>query len=151
MFPFDESIKPMKARAKVNPPEPPGWVYEPKWDGFRMIAWSGAEPKLESRNGKNLLRYFPELVAPLQELPSGTILDGEIVVVRNGATDFDALQMRIHPAESRINMLAAETPAKLVVFDVAFSRVEEAISKTPTVSVGPCWRRSLRASVPTGT
>ncbi|MCP4305459.1 MAG: ATP-dependent DNA ligase [bacterium] len=118
MFPFDESIKPMKARAKVKPPEPPGWVYEPKWDGFRMIAWSGAEPRLESRNGKDLLRYFPELVAPLQELPAGTIVDGEVVVVRSGVTDFDALQMRIHPAESRINMLAAETPAKLIVFDV---------------------------------
>ncbi len=118
MFPFSESIKPMKARVREIPPEPPGWVYEPKWDGFRMIAWSGPEPRLESRNGKDLLRYFPELVSALAELPAGTVLGGEVVVVRGGATDFDALQMRIHPAESRINMLAEETPAKLVVFDV---------------------------------
>ncbi len=118
MFPFTDSIKPMKARVRENPPEPPGWVYEPKWDGFRMIAWSGEEPRLESRNGKDLLRYFPELRSALEELPQGTVLDGEVVVVRNGVTDFDALQMRIHPAESRINMLAEETPGRLIVFDV---------------------------------
>ena len=108
----------MKARVRENPPEPPGWVYEPKWDGFRMIAWSGPQARLESRNGKDLLRYFPELRAALAELPDGTVLDGEVVVVRNGVTDFDALQMRIHPAESRINLLAGETPGSLIVFDL---------------------------------
>lgn len=118
MFPFSEPIKPMKARVRAKPPEPPGWVYEPKWDGFRMVAWSGAEPRLESRNGKNLLRYFPELRSALAELPGGTVVDGEVVIIRGGATDFDALQMRIHPAESRINLLAGETPASLIVFDV---------------------------------
>jgi ATP-dependent DNA ligase len=118
MFPFTDPIKPMKARVRENPPEPPGWVYEPKWDGFRMIAWSGPEPRLESRNGKDLLRYFPELRPALAELPAGTVLDGEVVVVRNGVSDFDALQMRIHPAESRINLLAGETPGSLIVFDV---------------------------------
>jgi ATP-dependent DNA ligase len=118
MFPFTDAVKPMKARVRENPPEPPGWVYEPKWDGFRMIAWSGPEPRLESRNGKDLLRYFPELRQALAELPEGTVLDGEVVVVRNGVTDFDALQMRIHPAESRINLLAGETPASLIIFDV---------------------------------
>ena len=118
MFPFTDPIKPMKARVRENPPEPPGWVYEPKWDGFRMVAWSGSEPRLESRNGKDLLRYFPELRPALAELPARTILDGEVVVVRNGVTDFDALQMRIHPAESRINMLAGETPGSLIIFDV---------------------------------
>ena len=118
MFPFAGPIKPMKARVRVNPPEPPGWVYEPKWDGFRMVAWSGDEPRLESRNGKDLLRYFPELRLALAELPAGTVVDGEVVVIGNGVTQFDTLQMRIHPAESRINMLAAETPAALIVFDV---------------------------------
>lgn len=118
MFPFDESVKPMKARVKETPPEPPGWVYEPKWDGFRMVAWGGENPRLESRNGKDLLRYFPELRPALAELPAGSIVDGEVVVVRGGVTDFDALQMRIHPAESRINMLAEETPALLIVFDI---------------------------------
>ena len=118
MFPFSDPIKPMKARVREAPPEPPGWVYEPKWDGFRVIAWSGPKPRLESRNGKDLLRYFPELRLALAELPEGTVLDGEVVVVRHGVTDFDALQMRIHPAESRINLLAGETPGSLVVFDV---------------------------------
>lgn len=118
MFPSTEPIRPMKARVRETPPPPPGWVYEPKWDGFRMIAWAGSPPRLESRNGKDLLRYFPELRPALAELPAGTVLDGEVVVIRNHATDFDALQMRIHPAESRIRMLAEETPAKLVVFDV---------------------------------
>ncbi len=108
----------MKARVRENPPEPPGWVYEPKWDGFRMIAWSGPQARLESRNGKDLLRFLPELRAALAELPDGTVLDGEVVVVRNGVTDFDALQMRIHPAESRINLLAGETPGSLIVFDL---------------------------------
>jgi ATP-dependent DNA ligase len=118
MIPFSDSIKPMKARVLKNPPQPPGWVYEPKWDGFRMVAWAGAEPRLESRNGKDLLRYFPELLPALQQLPPGTVVDGEVVVIRNGVTDFDALQMRIHPAKSRIDLLAAQTPAKLIVFDV---------------------------------
>ena len=118
MFPFTNPIKPMKARVRETPPEGAGWVYEPKWDGFRMIAWSGDEPRLESRNGKDLLRYFPELIPSLTEMPVGTVLDGEVVVVRDGVTDFDALQMRIHPAESRINWLAAETPGSLIVFDV---------------------------------
>ena len=118
MFPFTDPIRPMKARVRENPPEPPGWVYEPKWDGFRMIAWSGPAPRLESRNGKDLLRYFPELRPALAELAEGTVLDGEVVVVRAGVTDFDALQMRIHPAESRINLLAGETPGSLIIFDV---------------------------------
>ena len=118
MFPFRDAVKPMKARVRAAPPQPPGWVYEPKWDGFRMIAWSGDKPRLESRNGKDLLRYFPELRPALVELPEGTIVDGEVVVIRGGVTDFDALQLRIHPAESRINLLAEEIPAKLVIFDV---------------------------------
>ena len=124
MFPFTDPIKPMKARVRATPPEGAEWVYEPKWDGFRMIAWAGEEPRLESRNGKDLLRYFPELVPALAELPPGTVLDGEVVVVRDGVTDFDALQMRIHPAESRISMLAGETPGSLIVFDVLADRGE---------------------------
>jgi ATP-dependent DNA ligase len=129
MFPFEGPIKPMKARVRERPPEPPGWVYEPKWDGFRMVAWSGEPPRLESRNGKDLLRYFPELRPALAELTPGTVLDGEVVVIRNGVTDFDALQMRIHPAESRINMLAGETPASLIVFDVLADRGEGVLER----------------------
>ncbi len=118
MLPFTDSIKPMKAKVRATPPPPQGWVYEPKWDGFRMIAWAGDEPRLESRNGKDLLRYFPELRPALQELPPGAIVDGEVVVVSDGATQFDVLQMRIHPAESRIAALAEETPGRLIVFDI---------------------------------
>lgn len=117
-LPFEPPIKPMKARVKEKPPEPPGWVYEPKWDGFRAIAWSRPEGRLDSRNGKPLLRYFPELEPALHQLPAGTVVDGEVVVVVDDVTQFDALQLRIHPAESRVNMLAEETPAELVAFDL---------------------------------
>jgi ATP-dependent DNA ligase len=108
----------MEAKVSDALPEPPGWVYEPKWDGFRMLAWSGPDVRLDSRNGKPLLRYFPELASALRDLPGGTVVDGEVVVVREGRLDFDALQNRIHPAESRVRMLAEETPALLVAFDL---------------------------------
>ncbi len=100
-------------------PVGPGWQYEPKWDGFRGVLENlDGELALWSRNGRPLLRYFPEL-APLGErLPPGSALDGEVVIVRAGALDFDAMQTRLHPAESRIRRLAAEAPARYVVFDV---------------------------------
>jgi hypothetical protein len=115
----------MKAKVKVEPPRPPGWVYEPKWDGFRMIAWAGTEPRLDSRNGKPLLRYFPELRPALEQLPDGTVVDGEVVVVVNDATEFDSLQLRIHPAASRIERLSQELPAELVAFDLLADRGED--------------------------
>ena len=108
----------MKAKVRAVPPEPPGWVYEPKWDGFRAIAWGGSEPRLDSRNGKPLLRYFPELLPALEQLPAGTVLDGEVVVVIDDVTEFDTLQLRVHPAVSRVTLLAEETPAELVAFDL---------------------------------
>lgn len=123
--PFSPPIKPMKARVAKTPPEPPGWAYEPKWDGFRAIAWGGSDVRLDSRNGKPLLRYFPELHHALQQLPAGTVVDGEVVVVVNDVTDFDALQLRIHPAASRVAMLAEETPAELVAFDLLAERGED--------------------------
>lgn len=100
-----------------------GWpsgdfVYEPKWDGFRSLSWSEPEIRLDSRNERPLLRYFPELRGALEQLPSGTVVDGEIVVVIGGATDFDALGQRIHPAQSRVDMLSEATPAELVAFDL---------------------------------
>lgn len=111
-------IKPMMARVRERPPEGEGWVYEPKWDGFRMIAYSGDPPRLDSRNGKALLRYFPELRPALAGLAPGTVVDGEILIVVEDVTQFDLLQMRIHPAESRISRLAEELPARLVAFDL---------------------------------
>ncbi len=116
--PLSPPITPMLARAKEVPPSPPGWAYEPKWDGFRTLAWSGDEPRLDSRSGKDLLRYFPELRPALAQLPPGTVVDGEIVVIVDGVTHFDTLQMRIHPAASRIDKLSAEFPAEIVIFDV---------------------------------
>ena len=120
-WPFDPPRKPMEARVRERFPDPPGWAYEPKWDGFRALAWSAGpdgEPRLDSRNERPLRRYFPELRDALDALPAGTVVDGEIVVVTGDVTDFDALQQRIHPAASRIERLSAETPAQLVAFDL---------------------------------
>jgi ATP-dependent DNA ligase len=115
--PFPPPITPMEAKVRAGLPEG-DWAYEPKWDGFRAVAWSDPV-RLDSRNHKPLLRYFPELAASLEALPAGTVVDGEVVVVSgDDRLDFDALQNRIHPAESRITRLADETPASLVAFDL---------------------------------
>jgi len=100
-------------------PEGEGWAYEPKWDGFRGVLENlGDELALWSRNERPLLRYFPELRPLGDALPPRSALDGEVVIVREGALDFDAMQMRLHPAESRIRRLSAEIPAEFVAFDV---------------------------------
>lgn len=96
------------------------WLYEPKWDGFRTIIFrDGNEVLIQSRDQKPLNRYFPELVDPiLRQLPAKCVLDGEIVISLHGALDFDALQLRIHPAASRIKLLSQQTPASIVFFDL---------------------------------
>ena len=95
------------------------WQYEPKWDGFRGILENdGGELALWSRNGRPLLRYFPELRALGDRLPPHSALDGEIVIEQEGKLQFDLMQLRLHPAESRIKKLAAETPATFIAFDV---------------------------------
>lgn len=115
--PFEAPVETMEA--KVSEKWPKGeYVYEPKWDGFRSLSWSAPEIHIDSRNKRPLLRYFPELQPALEQLPDGTVVDGEIVVVVDGAIQFDALQQRIHPAESRIELLSRETPAELVAFDL---------------------------------
>lgn len=105
---------------------PAGMQYEAKWDGFRAIVFrDGDEVELGSRTGKPLTRYFPELVTAVRErLPERCVVDGEIVIAREGHLDFDALTERIHPADSRVRMLAERTPASLVVFDVLALRDE---------------------------
>ena len=96
------------------------WIYEPKWDGFRALVFrDGDEILIQSRDGKPLNRYFPELLDPLRsQLPSRCVLDGEIVVAQNGALDFEVLQLRLHPAASRVKRLSAEIPASIVFFDL---------------------------------
>jgi ATP-dependent DNA ligase len=102
------------------------WQYEPKWDGFRGVLENlDGELHLWSRNARPLLRYFPELAGLGERLPPRSAVDGEIVIEREGALDFDRLQMRLHPAESRVRKLAAETPAGFVVFDVLLWEGEE--------------------------
>src|SRR3954447_8250358 len=110
---------PMEAELVRELPEGERWQYEPKWDGFRGVLENvGKELALWSRNARPLLRSFPEL-GPLGELlPPRSVLDGEVVIVRDGAVDFDSMQMRLHPAESRIRKLSAEIPAQFVVFVV---------------------------------
>ena len=110
---------PMEAELVRELPAGEGWQYEPKWDGFRgVLENDGGELALWSRNGRPLLRYFPEL-APLGGLlPPHTALDGEIVIARDGVLEFDSMQMRLHPAESRVRKLAAEIPAIFIAFDL---------------------------------
>jgi ATP-dependent DNA ligase len=115
-LPLAPPLPPQLARSRVSLPEGDGWAYEPKWDGFRAIVFvDGDEVQLQSRNGKPLTRYFPELTFPAGRY----VLDGEIVILNErGGQEFDLLGQRIHPAASRINRLAAETPARFVAFDL---------------------------------
>jgi ATP-dependent DNA ligase len=110
---------PMEANLVRELPRGDEWQYEPKWDGFRgVLENDGGELALWSRKERPLLRYFPELRPLGESLPPHSALDGEIVIVREGALDFDAMQMRLHPAESRVNRLAKEIPAQFVAFDL---------------------------------
>ena len=113
-------VKPMLAKAVHAVPHTEGLLFEPKWDGFRCIVFrDGDELELGSRNDRPLTRYFPELVDLVKgALPDRCVVDGEIVVVTEGGLDFDALQQRLHPAESRVRMLAEKTPASFVAFDL---------------------------------
>jgi ATP-dependent DNA ligase len=110
----------MLAKATDGLPDGDGWLFEPKWDGFRALVFrDGDEVYTQSRDLKPLDRYFPELAAPLQEaLPERCVLDGEIVIARDGTLDFEALLLRIHPAASRVRMLADTSPASFVAWDL---------------------------------
>ncbi len=120
-LPVRPPLSPMLAKPVAAIPLEDGWTFEPKWDGFRSIIFrSGDYIELGSRNEKPLTRYFPELVAAVRQvLPERCVVDAEIVVIDNKQRiDFDALQQRIHPAASRVNMLAERTPATVIVFDL---------------------------------
>ena len=113
-------LLPMLAKRVDDLPDGAGWVFEPKWDGFRALVFrDGDDILLQSRDGKPLARYFPELLAPLTAaLPARAVLDGEIVIARGGELDFEALQMRLHPAAARVKLLSRESPAGMVFFDL---------------------------------
>lgn len=114
------TVGPMLAKRVEAIPGGDDWIFEPKWDGFRAIVFrDGEEILIQSRDEKPLNRYFPDIEKPLLEaLPRRCVLDGEIVIVRGDSLDFDALQLRLHPAASRVKKLAAETPASFVAFDL---------------------------------
>ncbi|MER8552604.1 ATP-dependent DNA ligase [Mesorhizobium sp. M0976] len=120
-FPLPLDLRPMEAKAADAIPGGDGlWQYEPKWDGFRCLVFKGDDAvDLRAKSGKPLGRYFPELVAVLRDVRSRQfVADGEIIIEVDGSTSFEALQMRLHPAESRIRKLSLETPAMLVLFDM---------------------------------
>lgn len=110
----------MLARRVDELPAGENWIFEPKWDGFRTLVFrDGDEIFIQSRDEKPLNRYFPELLEPLRlQLPSRCVLDGEIVIVGNSGLDFDALQLRLHPAASRVKLLSEQTPSSIVFFDI---------------------------------
>jgi ATP-dependent DNA ligase len=119
-LPVIPPLLPMLAKRVAELPRGEAWIFEPKWDGFRALVFrDGDELMIQSRDEKSLNRYFPELLAPLaSELPARCVLDGEIVVARNGGLDFEALQLRIHPAASRVKLLSQQIPASIVFFDL---------------------------------
>src|SRR4051794_32981948 len=110
----------MLAKRIEELPQEGEWIFEPKWDGFRALVFrDGGEILIQSRDQKSLNRYFPELIGPLESgLPDRCVLDGEIVIAKDSGLDFDALQLRIHPAVSRVQLLSREIPASIVFFDL---------------------------------
>ena len=119
-LPFAPPLAPMLSSAADALPGGEGWLFEPKWDGFRTLVFrDGGEILLQSRDEKPMNRYFPELVAPLgATLPERCVVDGEIVIVGDGGLDFEALLLRIHPAASRVKLLAEQAPASFVAWDL---------------------------------
>lgn len=118
-LPLAPPLKPQLARSARELPAGDGWAFEPKWDGFRTIVFrDGDDVHLQSRNGRPMNRYFPDIVEQVSELPDRLVLDGEMIVVVDGIQEFDLLSQRIHPASSRVELLARETPAEFVAFDL---------------------------------
>src|SRR5678815_5080005 len=126
-LPVMPPVKPMLAKAVHEVPHDDGLLFEPKWDGFRCVVFrDGDEVELGSRNDRPLTRYFPEMLEPLRAaLPERCVVDGELVVVTGSGLDFDGLQLRLHPAASRVNMLAEQTPASFVAFDLSLIHISE--------------------------
>jgi ATP-dependent DNA ligase len=119
-LPVNPPVLPMLAKRVDDLPAGADWIFEPKWDGFRALVFrDGDEIYIQSRDEKPLNRYFPDLLEPLQKtLPARCVLDGEIVIATEDGLDFDLLQLRLHPAASRVKMLAEQNPASFVFFDM---------------------------------
>jgi ATP-dependent DNA ligase len=131
-LPVNPPVLPMLAKRVSELPPGEGWIFEPKWDGFRTLVFrDGDEIFIQSRDERPLNRYFPELIPPLlEQLPKRCVLDGEIVMPVDDALEFDTLQLRLHPAESRVKKLAAEIPASIVFFDL-LSEGDKSLCDTP--------------------
>lgn len=144
-LPIPLTIEPMEAAPAGSLPVGAEWQYEPKWDGFRCLAF-GDLPKrgkrtieLQSKSGKPLTRYFPELVGALGDLKARQfVLDGEIVIPDDGGLSFDPLLLRIHPSSSRVEKLSRETPCLFIVFDLLVSSNGKSLVNTPLANVGRC-------------
>jgi ATP-dependent DNA ligase len=138
---------PMEAMLAAELPEGAGWQYEPKWDGFRCLARrDGSKVELISKSGKPLGRYFPEMLEILSELkPKQFLLDGELIITVGDVLSFDALQLRLHPAESRVRKLASESPAELMLFDV-LSLTGEDVSAQPLSDRRPALEKFQKAA-----
>jgi ATP-dependent DNA ligase len=130
-LPLKPPLEPMLAKLMTEVPTEGELLFEPKWDGFRAIVFrDGDEVYIQSRDKKPLDRYFPELIEPLKKsLPKRCVVDGEVILMRDGKLEFGTLQARIHPAASRVNKLAAETPAQYVAFDLLCLGDESLIEK----------------------
>jgi ATP-dependent DNA ligase len=131
-LPLKPPIAPQLAKSAKELPDGEGWVYEPKWDGFRTIVFrEGEDIYLQSRNGKPMNRYFPEVIEALAQMNSQRlVMDGEIIVVVDGVQEFDLLGQRIHPAESRVRMLSEQWPAAFVAFDL-LAEEDEVLMELP--------------------
>ena len=142
-LPLPVDYAPMEAKLVATLPTGPQWQYEPKWDGFRCLAFKdGRDVDLRSKAGQPFNRYFPEIVAALAALPvTRCVLDGELVVPENDALSFDELLMRIHPAESRVQKLAREHPALFIVFDLLVDARGESLADQPITVRRPALER----------
>ena len=132
-LPVRPGTPPMEAKLVAELPEEEGWQFEPKWDGFRCLAYRvGRDVELQSKSGKSLARYFPDVIAALQTLPVDRfVLDGELAILSGDVLSFEALQNRLHPAESRVRMLASQAPAMFILFDCLATEMDGSLLETP--------------------
>ena len=148
-LPVNPPLSPMLAKLEAVMPTGEGWLYEPKWDGFRAIVFRDAdELSITSRDTRPIDRYFPELAEPLKEVfPDKCVIDGEIVVAGEDGLEFDSLQLRIHPAASRVTMLSETIPAAFVAFDLLAIGDEDLMSR-PLVERRAELEKALRSASP---